>query len=125
MKQALKGLGIEALADIDTPLGRMTALATPAGLAALWFDARERYAAQLVDAVEDPDHPHIAAARRWLEAYWADAGTDTITVPLDEKNIDDLFNRATPAAMARWRRPSVAAPSRAPPVQHAAPIRWA
>ncbi|MBK7060889.1 MAG: methylated-DNA--[protein]-cysteine S-methyltransferase [Rubrivivax sp.] len=92
MKQALKGLGIEALADIDTPLGRMTALATPAGLAALWFDARERYAAQLVDAVEDPDHPHIAAARRWLEAYWADAGTDTITVPLDLHGT--LFQRA-------------------------------
>ena len=128
MKQALKGLGIEALADIDTPLGRMTALATPAGLAALWFDARERYAAQLVDAVEDPDHPHIAAARRWLEAYWADAGTDTITVPLDLHGTlfqRAAFHAATPAAMARWRRPSVAAPSRAPPVQHAAPIRWA
>ncbi|MEN9628103.1 MAG: hypothetical protein RJA10_1330, partial [Pseudomonadota bacterium] len=47
MKQSLHGIGIEAMADIDTPLGAMTALATPRGLAALWFDARERYATQL------------------------------------------------------------------------------
>ena len=64
MKHALHDIGIEALADIDTPLGAMTALATSAGLAALWFDARERYAAQLADARDDPAHPHIAAARR-------------------------------------------------------------
>ena len=92
MKQALKGLGIEALADIDTPLGRMTALATPAGLAALWFDARERYATQLADAHEDPAHPHLAAARRWLDAYWAGRDTQAITVPLDLHGT--LFQRA-------------------------------
>lgn len=92
MKHALHGIGIEALADIDTPLGAMTALATPRGLAALWFDARERYAAQLVDAREDPSHPHIAAARRWLDAYWAGRDAGAIEVPLDLHGT--LFQRA-------------------------------
>jgi methylated-DNA-[protein]-cysteine S-methyltransferase len=92
MKRALLGLGVEALADIDTPLGPMTALATPAGLAALWFDARERYAAQLVTVDEDPSHRHIAAARRWLDAYWAEADTAAIDVPLDLHGT--LFQRA-------------------------------
>ena len=55
MKRALHDIGIEALADIDTPLGVMTALATPAGLAALWFDARERYATELADAAPSID----------------------------------------------------------------------
>lgn len=92
MKHALHGLGIEALADIDTPLGAMTALVTPRGLAALWFDARERYAAQLVDAREDPSHPHIAAARRWLDTYWAEQDPGGIEVPLDLHGT--LFQRA-------------------------------
>lgn len=99
MKHALKGLGIEALADIDTPLGAMTALATPKGLAALWFDARERYAAQLVEAREDPSHPHIAATRRWLDAYWAGRDTHAITVPLDLHGT--LFQRAVWQALLR------------------------
>jgi len=92
MKRALHDIGIEALADIDTPLGVMTALATPAGLAALWFDARERYATELADAHEDPAHPHLAAARRWLDAYWAGRDTQAISVPLDLHGT--LFQRA-------------------------------
>ena len=92
MKHALADIGIEALADIDTPLGTMTALATPRGLAALWFDARERYAAQLVDAREDDSHPHLAATRRWLDAYWAGQDTTAIVVPLDLHGT--LFQRA-------------------------------
>ena len=92
MKHSLNGIGIEALADIDTPLGAMTALATAKGLAALWFDARERYAAQLVETHEDPSHPHIAAARRWLDAYWTGQDTTAIGVPLDLHGT--LFQRA-------------------------------
>jgi methylated-DNA-[protein]-cysteine S-methyltransferase len=92
MKRPLNGLGIVALADLPTPLGTMTALTTPNGLAALWFDARERYAAQLVDARENAAHPHIAATRRWLEAYWDGADTAALTVPLDLHGT--LFQRA-------------------------------
>lgn len=75
--------GVEAVADLETPLGTMTAAATARGIAALWFDARERYAQSFAGADENPGHPHIAAARRWLRAYWAGEDTRAIEVPLD------------------------------------------
>jgi methylated-DNA-[protein]-cysteine S-methyltransferase len=84
--------GVEAVADIDTPLGAMTAAATARGLATLWFDARERYASVFASVPENPDHPHIAAARRWLQAYWSGLDTSGITVPLDLQGT--LFQRA-------------------------------
>ena len=74
---------IVAVADIQTPLGAMTAMATDKGLAALWFDARERHPEAAASAREDPEHPHIAAAKRWLDAYWAGEDTSGIEVPLD------------------------------------------
>lgn len=83
---------IVAQADIDTPLGAMTAMATAKGLAALWFDARERYPDAASNAPVDPEHPHIAAARHWLDAYWAGEDTDGIDVPLDLHGT--LFQRA-------------------------------
>ncbi|MCA0241349.1 MAG: methylated-DNA--[protein]-cysteine S-methyltransferase [Proteobacteria bacterium] len=84
--------GVAAVADIETPLGTMTAAATARGVAALWFDARERYAAAFAGAAEDPAHPHLAAARRWLQAYWAGDDADTVEVPLDLQG--SLFQRA-------------------------------
>ncbi len=83
---------LEAVADIDTPLGPMTAAATARGLAALWFDARERYAAAFAGVAEDPAHPHIRSAQRWLQAYWAGDATAGIAVPLDLQGT--LFQRA-------------------------------
>lgn len=73
----------EAWCDIDTPLGAMTALATARGLAALWFDARERFASSLAGVPEDTRHPHLAAARRWLQAYWRGSDTPSEPVALD------------------------------------------
>ncbi|HNU11076.1 MAG TPA: methylated-DNA--[protein]-cysteine S-methyltransferase [Rubrivivax sp.] len=82
----LRGARIVACADIETPLGTMSALATAKGLAALWFDARKRdrdgWAAHGADA-QDGRHPAIAAARRWLQAYWAGEDPTEIEVPLD------------------------------------------
>lgn len=92
MKHSLRSLPIEAVGDIDTPLGPMTAVATAKGLAALWFDARERYAAQIGSPHENPDHPHVQAARRWLQAYWAGEDADAVEVPLDLHGT--LFQRA-------------------------------
>lgn len=71
-----------AVVDLPTPLGPMTAVATARGLAALWFDARDRIGLAL-PAHEDPDHPTLQAARRWLQAYWAGDDVADLTVPLD------------------------------------------
>lgn len=86
----------QARADIDTPLGTLTAVATARGLAALGFDARPRVAHALADAAEDPAHPHLAAARRWLQAYWAGDDTAAIEVALDLQG--------TPFQHAVWRQ---------------------
>lgn len=83
---------IVAQGDIETPLGTMTALATARGLAALWFDVADRHPAAAANAPVAPDHAHIAAARRWLDAYWAGDATDGIEVPLDLRGT--LFQRA-------------------------------
>jgi methylated-DNA-[protein]-cysteine S-methyltransferase len=92
MKNSLRQLPIEAVGDIDTPLGTMTAVATAQGLAALWFDARERYAGQIGSPHEDARHPHVQAARRWLQAYWSGEDVDAVDVPLDLHGT--LFQRA-------------------------------
>lgn len=95
---------VVAIGDIDTPLGPMTAMATATGLAALWFDARERHPDAAAQAPNDPGHPHIAAARRWLDAYWAGAATDAIEVPLDLHGT--LFQRAVWRELQRIPRGS-------------------
>lgn len=74
---------IVAQADIDTPLGAMTALVSERGLAALWFDARERHPEAARQAPVQPDHAHIVATRRWLDAYWSGSDTAALDVPLD------------------------------------------
>ena len=97
-KNSLEGLPIVAQADIDTPLGAMTALATEAGLAVLWFDAHERFGL-VSDAPVKPRHAHIATARRWLDAYWAGAAT-----PDDELTLDlhgSSFQRAVWQALLK------------------------
>lgn len=83
MKKPLPVARIVATAEIETPLGTMTALASARGLAALWFDARERFAAAAADAAQDDGHAAIAAARRWLQAYWSGDDPGAIAVPLD------------------------------------------
>jgi methylated-DNA-[protein]-cysteine S-methyltransferase len=59
-----------AQTEIDTPLGPMTAVATTLGLTGLYFDAQKNRPEGL-GARDDPRHPHLRAARRWLEAYWS------------------------------------------------------
>ncbi|ODU07916.1 MAG: hypothetical protein ABS84_15400 [Rubrivivax sp. SCN 71-131] len=87
MKNPSAATRIVATAEIETPLGTMTALASARGLAALWFDARERFAAAAADAGQDDGqddgHAAIAAARRWLQAYWSGDDPGAIAVPLD------------------------------------------
>jgi methylated-DNA-[protein]-cysteine S-methyltransferase len=73
---------VVAAADLPTPLGPMTALATARGLCALWFDARERAGAALPPH-NDPEHPTLRATAHWLEAYWAGQDAGVPLPPLD------------------------------------------
>jgi methylated-DNA-[protein]-cysteine S-methyltransferase len=82
IKQAFAGVPLAAQAMIDTPIGPMTALATANGVAGLWFDAQKHHPGDL-DAPVDADHPHITAANRWLDAYWAGRDPSPADVPLD------------------------------------------
>lgn len=81
-----------AQAQIDSPLGPLTALATTRGLAGLWFDAQQHHPGDL-DVPVDLQHPHIVAAREWLGAYWAKRRTPPIA----------LDPQGTPFQQAVWR----------------------
>jgi len=81
-----------AQAEIDSPLGPLTALATPKGLAGLWFDAQQHHPGD-IDVPVDAQHPHIVAAREWLGAYWAKRRTSRIA----------LDPQGTPFQQAVWR----------------------
>ena len=91
-----KGAGA-AQCRVETPLGPMTALATDAGLAGMWFDAQAHHPGPL-QAPIDPNHPHLRAAQRWLAAYWAAEGGTAMQAP--EPIPLDL--RGTPFQRAVW-----------------------
>ena len=85
----------------------MTALASDAGLAGLWFDAQAHHPGPS-QAPVDPNHPHLRAAQRWLDAYWAAASnaaaplphkTPLGATPLDTPPLD---LRGTPFQRAVW-----------------------
>lgn len=82
-KQALGDVPVIAQDAIATPLGPMRALATAAGLAGLLFDS-DKHHQGTVDAPPDPANPHLQAARRWLQAYWAghEPGPEGLTFDL-------------------------------------------
>ena len=99
---ALTGPSGAAQCRLETPLGPMTALATDTGLAGLWFDAQAHHPGTL-QAPVDADHPHLRAAQRWLDAYWATAGN--AAAPLPHKTPQDtppLDLRGTPFQRTVW-----------------------
>jgi methylated-DNA-[protein]-cysteine S-methyltransferase len=81
--ESLRQQALCARAELPTPLGEMTALATEKGLAALLFEGDKYHADRQTHVPEAPDHPHIQAARKWLDAYWSQEDPDVRTVPLD------------------------------------------
>ncbi len=94
MTSPLNGVALVAQADIPSPLGPLTALATARGLAGLWFDAQAHHPGAL-DAPVDASHPHIRAAKAWLDAYWAGRDTTPVALTLDA--------HGTPFQRAVWQ----------------------
>jgi methylated-DNA-[protein]-cysteine S-methyltransferase len=91
------GLSGAAQCRIETPLGPMTALATGAGLAGLWFDAQAHHPGPL-QAPVDPHHPHLRATQRWLADYWA----APVGAPTPPPTLPALDLRGTPFQRAVW-----------------------
>ena len=85
---------LQAQSRIPTPLGTMTAAASAAGLAGLWFDGQAHHPGPL-DVPVDEQHPHLQAAALALAAYFDGAAT-----PLDGLALD---MHGTPFQQAVWR----------------------
>ena len=82
MTTPFNGAALIAQADIDTPIGALTALATASGIAGLWFDNQAHHPGAL-DAPRDPSNAHIISMQRWLDAYWAGSEPSPQGVALD------------------------------------------
>jgi methylated-DNA-[protein]-cysteine S-methyltransferase len=96
VRQAFAGVPLAAQAVLDSPIGPLTALTTPRGVAGLWFDDQTHHPGAL-DAPIDAGHAHIATLRRWLDAYWSGRETPWTAVPLDLHG--SAFQRAVWAAL--------------------------
>ena len=79
---AFAGVPLAAQAQVDSPVGPLTLLATARGLAGLWFDAQKYHPGEL-DAPVNAKQAHIAAAIAWLGAYWEKRETASTKVALD------------------------------------------
>ena len=80
-----------AQARADTPLGAVTLVATPHGLAGLWFDGQKHHPGP-IDAPEDAAQPWIAQALRQLARYFGGAPAEPFELPLDPQG--SAFQRA-------------------------------
>ena len=70
--------------DYEAPLGKMLLAADDAGLTGAWFYG-QRYFARGLEYAETSvgaEVPALAAARRWLDAYFAGERPDAADVPL-------------------------------------------
>ena len=70
--------------DYESPLGRMLLAADDTGLTGAWFYGQRSFARGLEDAEKnvEVEVPALAAARRWLDAYFAGERPGAADVPL-------------------------------------------
>ncbi len=76
---------------VDSPVGTLTIVASDAGVRAVLWPDDDPKRVRVLDAVDDPTHPVIAAAASQLDEYFAGTRT-TFDVPLDPVGTD--FQRA-------------------------------
>lgn len=70
--------------DYESPLGKMLLAADDAGLTGAWFYGQRSFAHGLGDAEKnaEAEAPALAAARRWLDAYFAGVRPGVDGLPL-------------------------------------------
>ena len=72
----------DAVATVPSPLGRLTLVASEAGLAAILWENDPPGRVRLGPLVATPDHPVLAETGRQLDAYFTSRLT-TFSLPLD------------------------------------------
>lgn len=67
----------------SSPVGALTLAADEGGLRGLWLEG-QKYFGRTLDAPlrDEPDNPHLAAARQWLGGYFAGDNPDVSTLKL-------------------------------------------
>ena len=96
-----------AQARLATPLGPMTAAASAAGLAGLWFDGQKHHPGPL-DAPLQASQPWLQAAQRALDAFFA--GRPVALPPLDlagttlQRAVWQALLRLRPGQTIGWRQ---------------------
>lgn len=83
-------------ATLDSPVGRLTLVASDAGLVAILWPDEAPARVRLGATVANPDHPVLAETRTQLTAYFAGSLTE-FTVPLDLRGTD--FQKAVWTAL--------------------------
>jgi methylated-DNA-[protein]-cysteine S-methyltransferase len=83
MTDLLAGVPFVARTVLPSPAGPMTALATHRGLSALLFATDRYHSDPHREVAEQPEHPHLLAARHWLDSYWHGGNPAWTDVPLD------------------------------------------
>ena len=71
-----------ACKTIDSPVGRLTLVASDRGLAAILWPDDDPRRVRLGPLAEDPDHPILAETERQLAAYFA-GRLQSFSIPLD------------------------------------------
>ncbi|EHR71347.1 O-6-methylguanine DNA methyltransferase [Burkholderiales bacterium JOSHI_001] len=88
---------------LNTPLGPMTAAATAAGLAGLWFDGQKHHPGPL-DAPQQPQQRWLQAARHTLDRWFEGQDLDAAALALDLHGT--AFQRSVWQALLRIPRGS-------------------